>query len=289
MAGNFTDEGRVQLADYYFRAATLPTNYYLALITNAVACDNDTNTLGELTQISDGGYTTNGLAVTPATEFDNLTEGSSTASIQITDQQWTATTSIAPAQAVLTDDNVTPASRKVLAYFDVSGTASAGQTYTIVDAQININFDSGQFTDKGMYEILNYCFEGAAAPTQLYVALIRSAVAPAVGINTLSELTQISTATGYSDGGYTLNRDNTDFDSLVDGTTQAELQIKDLVWTASGGNLDSGAGARYAVITGYHVTPGSRSVLAWWDLTTDRNVTDGNTFTLANLEMQFTV
>jgi hypothetical protein len=278
--------------DYYFRGATLPTNFYMALITNAVAATVDTNTLGELTQISDGGYTTNGASLTPgATDFDVYTEGSSTAYVQIKDVQWTATTSIAPAQIVITDDNATPANRQIIAFGDATGTANAGQPYIVKNFQFNLNLNSGQFTDKGMYEILGYMFRATSAPSNLYIALIRASSAPSVSINTLSELTQISTGTGYSDGGYTMSRNGTDFDTLTENDTddRAELQAKDVAWTASGGALDSGAGARYAVITNHHATVGSRNVLAWHDLSASQNVSDTYILTLQNLEWRVTI
>lgn len=66
----------------------------------------------------------------------------------------------------------------------------------------------------------------------------------------------------------------------------ALVQIKDVSWTASGGSIpSSGSGARYAVLTDDNATVGNREVLAYWDLTSDRTVSDGQTLTLQDLEI----
>ena len=144
-----------------------------------------------------------------------------------------------------------------------------------------------------MYEVLNYCFNSGTAPTNLYMALIRATSVPVTTTNVLSDLTQINTGTGYSDGGYTLNLDATDFDTLTENDTndRAELQTKDLVFTASGDDLDGsgGAGARYSVMTDHDATVANRSVLWWGDLVSNRNPVDGNTLTLVDNESRITI
>lgn len=147
------------------------------------------------------------------------------------------------------------------------------------------------FTNRGKMLVLDWAFRGATRPANFYVALVTSATAPTVDINTLSELTQIATGNGYTDGGIQLTPGNTDFDSLAenDANDRAELQLKDLVWTAAGGNLPaSGNGARYAVLTDDNATVGSRQVIAYWDLTADRTVSDTQNLTLQNSELRLT-
>jgi hypothetical protein len=144
------------------------------------------------------------------------------------------------------------------------------------------------WTNRGKYLILDSYFRGATDPTNFYVALVTSAAAPTQDTNTLSQLTQIGAGNGYTDGGYQLSRNSTDFDSLVEDDTgdQGELQIKDVVWTASGGPIpSSGSGARYAVLTDDNATVGSRQVIAYWDLGSDRTVSDGQSLTLQNCEL----
>jgi len=123
------------------------------------------------------------------------------------------------------------------------------------------------------------------------VALVTSAVAPVADTNTKSELTEIANGNGYTTGGYQLTRNATDFDvwTEVDASDYALLQIKDVVWTASGGPIPaSGNGARYAVLTDDNVTQGSREVYFYWDLVSDRSVSSGQTLTLQDMETRVT-
>lgn len=148
------------------------------------------------------------------------------------------------------------------------------------------------WTNKGKYSDLLWVFrDRASLPTNFYVALVTSAVAPTCDINTLGELTQIATGNGYTDGGYQLTPNSTDFDVINedDSGDLAKIQIKDIVWTASGGPIpDSGSGARYAVLTDDNETVGSRLVLAYWDLVSDRSVSNGQTLTLQDCELRLT-
>lgn len=147
------------------------------------------------------------------------------------------------------------------------------------------------FTNKGKNHLLDQVFRNVTEKTNYYVALVTSAVAPTADTNTLSELTEIAAGNGYTTGGIQLARNSTDFDSLTENDTndRGEIQIKDLVWTASGGNLPaSGSGARYAVLTDDNVTVGSREVYAFWDLSSDRVISSGQTLTLQNCELRLT-
>ena len=147
-------------------------------------------------------------------------------------------------------------------------------------------------TNRGKYKILNYYFRRQGTlPTNFYIALITSAVAPTADINTLSELTQIASGNGYTTNGISLTPNTTDFDVMTEDDTndKAILQLKDIVWTASGGNMPgSGNGARYAPLTDDNVTAGSRDIIAWWDLVSDRTISDTQTLTLQNCEIDLT-
>ena len=147
------------------------------------------------------------------------------------------------------------------------------------------------FTNRGKYLMLGYVFRGTTLPTNFYVALVTSAVVPAQDHNTLSQLTEIAAGNGYTTGGYQLTPGTTDFDVQTenDTTDLALVQIKDVVWTASGGSIpSSGGGARYAVLTDNNVTVGSRQIIAYWSLDSDRTVSSGQTLTLQNCELDLT-
>lgn len=145
-------------------------------------------------------------------------------------------------------------------------------------------------TNKGKFRIFDWVFRSASItpPTNFYIALVTSAVAPTVDTNSLSALTEIAAGDGYTAGGYQLTKNSTDFDSNVedDSGDKADIQIKDVVWTATGGSIPiSGNGARYAVLTN-DGTLANREVLAYWDLTADRSVSVGQTLTLQDLQIR---
>lgn len=146
------------------------------------------------------------------------------------------------------------------------------------------------FTNKGKYHLLEP-FRGVSRPTNYYLALVTSAVAPGPDTNVLSDLTEIATGNGYSSGGYQLSLNSTDFDVFTEDDTgdQAFIQIKDVPFVASGGPIpSSGSGARYAVLTDDNVTVGSRIVIAYFDLSSDRSVSDGQTLTIRDCQLNLT-
>lgn len=145
------------------------------------------------------------------------------------------------------------------------------------------------WTNKLKYNMLNWVFRAQTIPTNFYLALVTSAAAPTADINTKSELTEIANGNGYTTGGTSLTKNSTDFDVLTedDSNDRGLIQIKDIVWTASGGSLPaSGNGARYAVLTDDNATQGSREILAYFDLSSDRSVSTGQTLTLQNCELR---
>ena len=145
------------------------------------------------------------------------------------------------------------------------------------------------WTNRGKYRLLGYLYRGETLPTNLYVALFTSASAPDADTNTAGDLTQIATGNGYTDGGYQLTPGATDFDVWTedDVNDRALVQVKDVVWTASGGSIpDSGSGARYAGLTDDNVTVASREIFQYFDLTADRQVSDGQSLTLQDIEIR---
>ena len=145
------------------------------------------------------------------------------------------------------------------------------------------------WTNKLRYRALQWVFLAGTRPTNYYLALVTSATTPTADTNTKSELTEVANGNGYTTGGYSLTPGATDFDTLTedDSNDRALVQLKDIVFTASGGALPaSGSGARYAILTDDNATQGSREVLTFWDLTSDRSVSSGQALTLADAEMR---
>ena len=145
------------------------------------------------------------------------------------------------------------------------------------------------FTNKGKFHVLGHAFVAVAVPTNYYVALVTSAVAPTADTNTLGQLTQIATGNGYVDGGIQLTAGASGFDVHTedDANDRGVVQIRDLVWTASGGSIPaSGDGARYSILTDDNATVANREIYGYYDLTSDRSVSDGQTLTVQNMEMR---
>jgi hypothetical protein len=147
------------------------------------------------------------------------------------------------------------------------------------------------WTNKGKFRTLGVVFRAATPPTNFYLALCADAVTPTVDTNVLGDLSENPNGNGYTTGGYQLNRNSTDFDTLTEDDTgdKGILKIKDVIFTASGGNLPaSGNGARWAVLTDDNGTVGSREVWAWWDLAANRVVSTGQTLSLIDCELDLT-
>lgn len=141
-------------------------------------------------------------------------------------------------------------------------------------------------TNRGKYLLGRIALANTDVPTNYYVALCTSAQTPTADTNTMADLTECPNGYGYSTGGYQLARNTTDFDTWSEGDSLdiAYGQVKDVAWTASGGNCPSTA-ARWAVLTNDDSNP---DVLAYFDLSSDRQVSDGQTLTLQDLEIRFT-
>ena len=144
-------------------------------------------------------------------------------------------------------------------------------------------------TNKGKFRLLDWVFRGTALPTNFYIALVTSATAPVADTNTFGQLTEIAAGNGYTAGGISLTKNTTDFDVLTEDDTNDRglVQLKDIVWTASGGTLPaSGGGARYSILTDDNATQASREILDYWDLVSDRSVSDTQTLTLQDCELR---
>lgn len=144
------------------------------------------------------------------------------------------------------------------------------------------------WTNRGKKLVLNGFFANTEQPTGFRVMLCKSTTAPLVTHNVKADLTEIEIGNTYTTSGYLLSRNSTDFDTPYedDSGNVGYIRIKDVSWTASGGSIPiSGLGARYAVLLD---TTSSGNVICWWDLTSDRTVSNGQTLTLQDLELRLT-
>ena len=156
-------------------------------------------------------------------------------------------------------------------------------------------------TDKGKAWILETTFRkqmnGGATNDTMYIALITAATTPNANHDTWNDLhsAEIATGNGYTAGGTSVTRGTTDFDVIsADATAESNnyghVQIKNIEWTASGGSIpNSGDGARYAVLmdnAGSAADNTANKVIAWWDLGSDRSVSDGQKLSLQDMEIR---
>jgi len=149
------------------------------------------------------------------------------------------------------------------------------------------------WTDSGFGEILSWAMrnaevDGTAIPTNLYLVLITNAATPTKDTTVFSGLTEIAAGNGYTSGGYQLTRNTTDFDVAVKdtGNDRGYVQMKNIVWNASGGPIpSSGTGAYHAVLTDDNGTLASRLVYAYFDLSGPITASNGQSITLTNTEM----
>ncbi len=146
------------------------------------------------------------------------------------------------------------------------------------------------WTNNGKEQMLLVWVGGVAAETNLYMILLTSATAVGVDINTVADVTQVAIGNGYADGGFQLTPGGTDFDVItVDEPGDfAYAQVKDIVWTAQGGNLPSSGAARYCALTDDNTPVSAREVYIGWDLGSDRVVSDTQMLTLQNVEFRIT-
>lgn len=147
------------------------------------------------------------------------------------------------------------------------------------------------FTNRGKIRVLEIALANTAQsgyiPTGFAVHLCTPATAPTAGTNTITALTEVADGNGYSTAGYSINRNLTDWDVQTedDANTYSYMQLKDVAWTAAGGDIPSaGSGARYAILTNNTSTLASREVYMYWDLSSERTVSNGQTLTLQNCE-----
>ena len=143
------------------------------------------------------------------------------------------------------------------------------------------------WTNLGKKQLLGRGYAGVALPTNYGIVLFTDAAAPGPDTDTAGDLTECPTGNGYTQGGISLNKNSTDFptntqDNINDRGT---VVVKDITWSASGGNMPTTA-ARYAGLTDKNATPANAELYHYWDLVSNRQVSDGQDLTLQACEIR---
>jgi hypothetical protein len=152
---------------------------------------------------------------------------------------------------------------------------------------------AGFVTNRGRKRELDSFYRGQNTPGGFFIGLVKAAAAPTADTNVWSDVSgqEIAAGNGYTANGISVARNTTDWDVLTedDANDRALVQLKNIVWTASGGPIpSSGGGARYAILMDDNGTPANRDVIAVFDLGSDRTVSDGQTLTLVDCERRDT-
>lgn len=145
----WTNVGKQRALDL-LRGASLPTNYYIALLADSSVLGPDVAAMSDVVEITSGnGYSSGGQSIEPnGTDFDFLDAALSgdEVNLRIKDIVWTATGGPIPnggndaRYAVLTDDNATVADREIWYYWDLQESygVSNTQSLTLVDTEITL-------------------------------------------------------------------------------------------------------------------------------------------------------
>ena len=140
-------------------------------------------------------------------------------------------------------------------------------------------------TDKGKALMLGYTFDGSTVPTNFYLTLCTSTTTPTRATNLLSDLEECAAGNGFVSGGAALAAGSafTVTESDGAGGIGAKCVADDVSFIASGGSLPSSGSARWAVLLNGNTS--SSSVIAYYDLSSDRVVTDTQTLTIKACEI----
>ena len=147
------------------------------------------------------------------------------------------------------------------------------------------------WTNRGRYLAVGKLFrdESDGVTTEFKAPLFTSATTPDVDDNIVSDLTQIATGNGYVDGGPGVPDTSVGFDVWTEDDTNDRgfVQAADIAYAASGGSIPaSGGGARWMALTDDNATVNSRQIFVWFDLVSDRTVSDGQTLTIQDAEIR---
>jgi hypothetical protein len=141
MAG-FTNKGKAKILRAFFQSESTPANVYIYLVTAADVPDADTNTLSDLTEITETGKEKQLTFNT--TDFDTSTADSEDDAndrgvMQIKTLTFTGAITAA-SYVVMTDNNATEADREVWAYWFLGSarTITALESLQITDLEFNL-------------------------------------------------------------------------------------------------------------------------------------------------------
>jgi hypothetical protein len=139
------------------------------------------------------------------------------------------------------------------------------------------------WTNRGLYLMVQAFLRNSGAPTTFYLALLTDDTPPTRATDLMSDASQIAVGNGYSGGGTAVARNSTDWDTLTedDGLNQIRALMKDITFTASGGDIPaSGNPIRWIALTDDNATVADRQIIACWKLPGGVTVPSGQDLTI---------
>jgi len=146
------------------------------------------------------------------------------------------------------------------------------------------------FTNRGKLRAVQAFLQDIAL-TGFNIALVTNTPPPNADTNLFSELEEINSGNGYSSGGEPVARSIVGFpvSNEDDLTDKSSVTMRDVFFTASGGNLpSSGGGIRFAVLTDDNATVGSREIFAFAEFDSDKTLNDGEVLSILDLLFSLT-
>lgn len=142
---------------------------------------------------------------------------------------------------------------------------------------------SSGWTNRGLKCILNTYFRADTTdePEGFKLALI-TAGTPGADTNTMSGLTELANANGYTTDGKAVARSSAGFDVIQedDENDRAYIQLADVTWDITGSGV---SGITYALLMDDAATP---NVIAFFDLNGPVSQVAGQPLTIQNAELR---
>jgi len=139
-------------------------------------------------------------------------------------------------------------------------------------------------TNRGKKLIFDYAFRKATLPGNYKFLLVSDT--PTQTTNVLSDLTEVANGNGYTSGGQSVSLNSTDFDTLTENDTDhyGEVQLKNFVWTASGGSIPASGNPPLFVCLG--TNDGDPQIIAYESLGGAKTILNGTALTIADFFMR---
>lgn len=131
------------------------------------------------------------------------------------------------------------------------------------------------WTNIGKQKMFEATFEGSALPSYFTFMLATSATGTFdADLSSTSQITLVSSGTGYASSGLRVNRDGVDLSvsaNLTSDYARATVRANYFEWTAAGGPINDVA---YVLLADDGANPLDRTIWAFWALSSELDIPD---------------